>query len=141
VRALAALLVLASPALAEAPPPGSPKWVPIGGEAFEALVEGRTLTYAPPDSEVWGVERFRPGRRVTWARIGAECLDGVWYPAGPEEAPQVCFAYEDGSGPHCFLFYRSGEHILSTNLDGGQPELSVDAPPELAIGGCDYLGS
>lgn len=140
MRLLALALLLAQPVPAqEALPPGT--WEPLGGEAFEALVSGRTLTYAPEGGEVWGVERFHSDRRVTWTRLGGECLEGTWFPAGPKEAPQVCFAYEDGSGPHCFRFYRDGDAILSTDLDGSRPELSQDAPLDVARFGCEHLGS
>jgi hypothetical protein len=138
VKAIALLLVLAAPAWAQRP---AGDWRPLGAAEFETLVEGRTLTYAPEGGEVWGVERFEPGRRVTWARLGAECLRGRWFPDGPPEAPGICFAYEDGSGPHCFRFYRDREAILSTDLDGGNAELSLDAPPDLAAFSCEFLGS
>ena len=137
MRVAALLLLLASPALAA--PDGD--WTPLGPEEFEALVEGRTLTYAPEGDEVWGLERFEPGRRVTWMRLDGECLKGRWFPNGPPDAPQVCFSYEDGSGPFCFLFYRDGDAILSTDLDGSDPELSADAAPDLAGLSCDWLGA
>jgi hypothetical protein len=138
MRLLPLLLLLAQPALAQMP---EGDWQPLKALEFERLVEGRTLTYAPEGGEVWGVERFEPGRRVTWVRLDGECLRGRWYPEGPPQAPQVCFAYEDGSGPFCFRFYRDGEAILSTDLDGANPELSEDAPPELSGFGCTFLGS
>ena len=65
MRVAALLLHLASPALAA--PDGN--WTPLGPKEFEALVEGRTLTYAPKGGKVWGLERFEPGRRVTWMRL------------------------------------------------------------------------
>ncbi len=137
MRLAALLLLLASPALAA---PGG-DWTPLGPEEFEALVEGRTLTYAPEGGEVWGLERFESNRRVTWMRLDGECLKGSWFPDGPPDAPQVCFSYEDGSGPFCFLFYRDGDAILSTDLDGSDPELSSDAGPDLAGLSCDWLGA
>jgi hypothetical protein len=132
-------VLLASPVLAETPPAGLGE--PLDGEVFEKLVEGRTLTYAIDGGPVSQVERFHPGRRVTWAADGGECLEGRWFPAGPEEAPQICFVYENGSGPFCFLFYRDGDAILSTKPDGSEPAVSTDAPPETALFGCEWLGA
>ena len=52
------LALLPLPALAERP---------LTGAEFERLVEGRTLTYGEAGQKPYGVERYHPGRRVTWA--------------------------------------------------------------------------
>ena len=122
MRAAAAALaaLLAGPALAQ------DLGEPLDADAFEALVERRTLTYGAEDAEVpRGVETYEPGRRVTWLEIATDdCLEGRWYGAGPPDAPQICFEYEGQEGKHCFRYYVDGQRVLSTNLDGSLPEVS-----------------
>jgi hypothetical protein len=89
-----ALILLAAPARAEAP---------MTAEEFEAHVTGRTLTYAGP-SGIYGVERYWPGRRVTWSFLDGNCEDGSWYPEG--EA--ICFVYPSEPEPQCWRFFRDG---------------------------------
>ncbi len=70
---LAPVLALAAPALAQGPAGGTP----LDAAAFEALVEGRTLTYGAAGAEPRGVETYAPGRRVTWLEVATgECLEG-----------------------------------------------------------------
>ncbi len=122
------LAVVAMPALAQES---------LQGRAFEALVEGRTLTYGTKGEPPRGYERYYSDRRVTWAEPDGTCLEGRWYPKGP----QICFAYDGEPGRHCFLYYRDGASILSTNPDGSEPELSTDAPLDVANFGCAWLGA
>lgn len=116
-----ALLLVATPALAD------DLGAPLDADAFEALVEGRTLTYGAEDAEIpRGVETYESGRRVTWLEVATdECLSGTWRGGGTPQAPEICFAYEDGSRP-CFRYYlrADGVTVLSTNLDGTLPEVS-----------------
>lgn len=114
----------------------------LGAAGFEALVEGRTLTYAFEDGQVWGVERFYPGRRVTWFPTdGTPCLEGKWYAEGPSEAPRICFAYtDDPDSPHCFPFFRDGQDLRY--LDGATALSGTDLGPEHGLAfGCEYLGA
>ena len=48
-----------------------------------------TLTYAE-NGQVYGIEEYRPNRRVRWAFVGDTCREGYWY----DEGRQICFVYE-----------------------------------------------
>ena len=110
---------------------------PLKGDSFEALVGGRTLTYGAKSQPPRGYERYYSDRRVTWAEPGGTCLEGRWYPDGP----RICFTYDVEPGPFCYLYYRDGGSILSTNPDGSEPETSIDAPLDVANFGCEWLGA
>ena len=111
MRALACLLLLATPAAAEGA---------LDAEAFEALVEGRTLTYGALGAEPYGIEHYYPGRRVTWAWAGDdECLSGVWYEDGPEEDPAICFLYESDPVPQCWQVFHEGAGLRAVFLGEG----------------------
>ena len=106
---------------------------------FEALVEGRTLTYGAEGADPYGVELYRPGRRVTWSWIGSqECHDGTWYAEGPEESPSICFVYAYDPEPKCWRFTREGEGLRATFLDDGEATVLyelADDPGALICGG------
>ncbi len=93
-----ALAVTAMPALAE---------TPLSADAFERLVEGRTMTFGLSGQEPYGIERYLPDRRVIWAFIGEACVEGRWYP----EEDTICFVYEDGTGPQCWQFYKARDGV------------------------------
>lgn len=99
--ALVALLLatpaLATPALAE---------VPLTAEAFDALTQGRTMTWAE-FGQVYGVEQYLPGRRVRWTVLGEDCQLGHWYPEGE----MICFRYETDPDPACWTITRSGADL------------------------------
>ena len=99
-------LLMASPTHAEAP---------IGAEAFEAHVTGKTVTYRQYGS-VFGIEEYLPGRKVRWSTTPDECLYGSWYP----QDDAICFVYEYSPDPSCWIFWlRDGALVaLSTQ---GQP--------------------
>lgn len=127
------LLLIATPALAEGPP--------LTGAEFEALVEGRTLTYGEAGAAPYGVEHYHPDRRVTWAWLdGAECSAGSWYEEGPKDDRAICFVYEhDPEDPKCWRITREGEDGLSATFlnDGGTTILYeiVEDPGSLVCGG------
>lgn len=127
-----ALALLAGPTLAEER---------LDAEGFEALLEGRTLTYGQPDGSVRGIETYYPGRRVTWLFVETdECLEGTWYQAGPADDPQICFAYrDDPASPHCFLYTLDGTVLRSSLVDGSEPEVSY-LDRDLDAIGCAWLG-
>ena len=111
MRSLLLLLCLARPALAQDP---------VSAEEFEALVQGRTLTYGEPGQPPYGIEHYFPNRRVTWAFLGSdECLEGTWYEAGPPQAPAICFKYQDDIEPQCWRFTRKGESLQAEFLGEG----------------------
>lgn len=131
-RALALLLLLAPAAPAAAQEP-------VSAEEFEALVEGRTLTYGAAGEPPYGIEHYHPGRRVTWAfEADDTCVEGRWYAEGDPEAPAICFVYVDDTEPKCWRFFREGEGLRATYLnDGGSTVLYELAEEEggLVCGG------
>lgn len=102
----AALLVLALALPARAEPP-------IGADAFEAHVTGKTLAYRQSDS-VFGVEEYLPGRKVRWSTAPGECLEGTWYPQG--EA--ICFLYAYDPDPACWTFWLRGGALVALSTSG-----------------------
>ena len=88
MRAACLLLLLATPAPADAP---------LTAETFDALTQGRTMTWAE-FGQVYGVEQYLPGRRVRWTVLGDDCKVGHWYPEGR----MICFQYEDDPSPDCW---------------------------------------
>lgn len=74
---------------------------PMTAAEFEAATTGRTLTYAE-GGQVYGVEQYKPGRRVLWAFRGDQCREGIWY----EDAGDICFIYEHDPTPQCWQFHK-----------------------------------
>jgi hypothetical protein len=95
-------VVCALPVVAEAP---------LTAEEFEAEVTGRTLTYASPEGP-YGIERYLPGRRVTWGFLDGECFEGEWYPEGDA----ICFTYDGIDEVQCWQFWREGEGLRAKFL-------------------------
>jgi hypothetical protein len=88
---------------------------PIGAEAFEAHVTGKTVTYRQFDA-IFGVEEYLPDRKVRWSAAPGECQYGSWYPSGEN----ICFVYEYDPTPACWTFWLQ---------EGALVALSVDSPP------------
>jgi hypothetical protein len=105
--AVAVLLLLAAPALADPP---------LSAEAFDALTQGRTLAWSE-FGQVYGVEQYLPGRRVRWTFLGDDCKTGHWYPDGA----MICFRYEGDPAPDCWEI-TEGEAGLLARYAGTPPE-------------------
>lgn len=101
--ALAAALLVPGAARAQAP---------MTAAEFEAYVTGRTLTFGI-DGAPYGVERYMPGRRVTWSFLDGECQDGIWY----EEDGNICFLYEVTPDPQCWQFFRDAEGLRAVFMN------------------------
>lgn len=100
MRTLTALLLLAAlPVAAE---------TPLSAEAFEAYTTGKTLTYSAGGFP-FGIEEYRPGRRVRWSYLDGECEEGEWYPAGE----MICFIYEAYPDHQCWTFYLRDEKLFA----------------------------
>jgi hypothetical protein len=99
MRFALAFLLAATPALAE---------TPLTAESFDALTQGRTMTWAEFGT-VYGVEQYLPDRRVRWAVVGDDCKAGHWYPDGPA----ICFQYEDDPEPDCWIITRSATGLVA----------------------------
>ncbi len=125
-RALAMLCLMAVPAWAE---------LPMSGAAFEAYVTNKTITW-DYGAGVLGAEQYLPGRRVRWAFEDEACMVGSWY----EDGGNICFVYEDGTGPKCWRFIQQGTGLQAQfmNEPGGRVITERDASPEpLACSGPD----
>lgn len=110
MRLVLALLLAATPALAEPP---------LTAEDFDALTLGRTMTWSEQGT-VYGAEKYLPGRKVRWTFLGDECTDGSWYAQGDG----ICFQYKGKDAPVCWKITRSGPDLLA-QLTASPP----DAPP------------
>ncbi len=108
-----ALLLLATPALAENP---------MTGAEFEAYAKGRTLTFSS-QSGPYGVERYLPGRRVIWSFLDDECQEGAWYEEEIAGDPAICFLYDFDPEPKCWAMYLDGERLRAEYLN--QPGTSI----------------
>ena len=93
---------------------------PMSVAEFEAYVTGRTLTFGQ-DGIPYGIEEFHPGRRTTWAFIGDECREGIWF----DRDEQICFIYGDTpEQEHCWIFWRGDEGLSARFIsEGEQTEL------------------
>lgn len=89
---ISALCAVALPAASE---------TPMTGAEFDAYTQGKTL-YFNSGGVSYGVEEYLPGRQVRWSFLDGECKEGEWYTSGE----QICFEYEDGTGPQCWTFYK-----------------------------------
>jgi hypothetical protein len=105
---------------------------PLTPEAFEAEVTGRTLTYATPEGP-YGIERYLPGRRVTWGFLDGQCYEGEWYPEGDA----ICFVYDGIDEVQCWRFWRDGEGLRAefTGAGGGLMFEMVEDGLPLVCGG------
>lgn len=86
----------------------------MDAEAFEAYVEGQTLTYSS-EGRPYGVEEYLPNRRVRWAFINNECRNGVWY----ERSGMICFLYEHApTDEQCWVFTETDSGTLRGVFQG-----------------------
>lgn len=124
------LLLLATPALAREP---------VTAEEYEALTEGRTMSFGAQGQGPYGLEHYFPGRRVTWGWVGDdECLEGKWYPEGDPASPAICFRYRDGREPQCWRFWREGDGLVAEFLNDpadGTLYTIEESPKGLVCGG------
>lgn len=79
---------------------------PLTAQQFEDYTTGKTL-YFNSGGVSYGVEEYRDGRRVRWSFLDGRCKEGEWYP----EDGQICFVYEDGTGPQCWTFFRGSNGL------------------------------
>jgi len=73
----------------------------MDAEAFEAYVEDRTITFRTDAVDLFGVERYLPGRRVIWSVFDGTCLYGVWF----ESKGDICFRYEGDPEHKCWAIF------------------------------------
>ena len=95
MRILFFTALLAAPAWAE---------TPMTGDEFQALVEGKTLTFAA-DSTPYGIEYYAPDRRVIWSAAEGECITGEWFEETTPTGPNICFVYEGNPEAQCWQVF------------------------------------
>ena len=104
---LAALALLAVPAVALAAADTVPASADIPVEEWREMASGRTVTYRI-DGALWALERYFPGtNRVQLQLYDGTCMDGTW----DYSEPVYCFHW-DGQGTSCFRHARLGTEIL-----------------------------
>jgi hypothetical protein len=108
-------------ALAAVVATGAPAQTTVAPEAFEALSEGRTLTFSLGDA-FFGAEQYFAGRRSLWLAGDGTCLEGRWY----AEGEQICFLYRNDPAPHCWLFREdAGGYSAHLVEDGAESGLAL----------------
>ncbi|MGJ8611268.1 MAG: hypothetical protein ACSHWY_09245 [Octadecabacter sp.] len=95
MRAFILSLLMTTPAWAE---------TPMTGDEFEALVEGKTLTFSTGSSP-YGVEYYAPNRRVVWSFRGGDCVKGEWFEDITDSGANICFIYENNVDPQCWQVF------------------------------------
>lgn len=83
---------------------------PLDAAAFEALVEGKTLTFSVGGAP-YGIEYYAPNRRVVWSFVGGECTNGDWYEVEDPSGPVICFEYESTPTAQCWQIFEDGGKI------------------------------
>lgn len=82
---------------------------PLSGAEFDALTQGKTITYSESGS-VYGIEEYRPGRKVVWAFEEGRCEEGSWF----EDGSLICFDYHDPDvGLQCWSFHLRGGELVA----------------------------
>jgi hypothetical protein len=107
---------------------------PLDAEAFEALVEGRTMDTHNLSGR-YGVETFLPGRKAIW-RDAESCLEGTWRPQGE----MICFDYDGEPAPYCWT-YHDRDGWLMAWLDGDRSSEPIMLYPADEVVTCEgYFG-
>ncbi len=88
--------------------PATAMETPVSPGEFEAMVTGKTLSYAADGTE-YGAEEYFPNRRVMWSYLDGKCQEGEWYVSG--EA--ICFVYEQTPTPQCWQFFKKNDRLVA----------------------------
>ena len=109
---------------------------PLSGDAFEALVLGKTLTFST-GSFAYGVEYYGPDRRVIWAFSQDDCINGRWYEQPSPTGPNICFIYENNPEPQCWQVFEEGGKIRADfmNTPGTTVLYQAEESEPLVCGG------
>ena len=81
---------------------------PMSAAEFEAYVTGRTLTYNSGGTP-YGAEQYLKNRRVRWAFLGDDCVEGEWFESGG----MICFVYENNIDPQCWSFEKGLSGLIA----------------------------
>lgn len=106
---------------------------PITAEEFDRHTQGKTLFYGV-DGIDYGVEEYLSNRRVRWAFLGDECVEGYWY----AEGSNICFAYEAREGAQCWQFFLSDGRLTARSMNEGSGrtvyEINKSSEPMICLG-------
>lgn len=80
----------------------------LSAQEFEDYVTGRTLTYNSGGTP-YGVEQYLENRRVRWAFLGDDCVEGEWFESGG----LICFVYENNDVPQCWSFEKRAGGLVA----------------------------
>jgi hypothetical protein len=118
LRAIALACLIPVPAMAE---------LPLTAAEFEAYVTNKTITW-DYGAGVLGAEQYLPGRQVRWAFQDEQCMMGTWF----EDSGNICFVYEDGTGPQCWRFERGSAGLRAQFIaeGGGTVITEIGSSPE-----------
>ena len=96
---------------------------PMDGESFDAFSRGTTLYFAD-HGQFFGSEQFFSGHRTVWRSNDGTCINGKW----AEINREICFVYDNGSGPFCWAVEEgdSGITVTSRNAPDGEPPLVLE---------------
>lgn len=135
-----ALWLLPGLALAQSDPPAFPSDPPasdppVAADAFERLVEGKTMdTY--DQTGRYGVETFLPDRRAIWRDVN-QCLEGTWRPQGD----LICFDYQGDPTPYCWAYHDRDGWLMGW-LDGDRSTAPIYLHPSAEVVTCEgYFGA
>lgn len=95
----------------------------LTGEAFDQLSRGTTMHFTA-NGFPYGSEQFFSDRRTVWRADDGRCVNGKW----SYKAPEICFIYDDGSGPFCWMItLEAGTmQVTSANADEGEAPLVLE---------------
>lgn len=95
----------------------------LTGKQFDALSHGTTMHFSESD-EFYGSEQFFSNQRTVWRAEDGSCINGKW----TYEAPAICFVYDDGSGPFCWMIEGDAQDmtVTSTRREAGAPPLVLE---------------
>ncbi|RWR35156.1 hypothetical protein D2T29_01410 [Sinirhodobacter populi] len=116
---LALLPLTSAPGAAQPPAQIGP---PMTAEEFDARTRGKTIEYTA-QGQPYGVEEYRPGRKVVWAFEGDDCREGDWF----QRDDQICFDYHDDTGLQCWTFHDSPDGLVAffEGRNDGDPLISL----------------
>jgi len=90
--------------------------------SFETTATGRTLHFTL-GGQPFGAEQYFRDRRVLWRFADGSCQHGRWW----AEGPRICFLYDDGDGPQCWLFRpRPGGFAAALVENGAETGFVLD---------------
>jgi len=105
--ALAFLALLAGTAAAQT----------LTGKEFDTLSRGTTMHFTD-NGQFYGSEQFFAGQRTVWRAEDGRCVNGKW----TYEAPAICFVYDDGSGPFCWIVQGNADALTVTSTNNAPDE-------------------